>query len=336
VSGPDLPGLLESLSHPTDGGPRHTFSSVIIPGSEPHRLGRSITGDPALLLVSTASSDPTKRPPPIRLEHLAVQHEVQCRIWSADEGSVEEVFTVIQCTSPDIRLRRQFLTISESLLTTLGSAPNAVDVQNAVSSLVELFRALALPQKHSVQGLWAELFLIARGEDPALLVSSWHATPEDRYDFNAGSERIEVKSASSRVRRHRFSLEQLEPPPGSQLIVVSLFTERSGAGATILDLVTQARSRLNGRADLQLRLETMVARTLGDGYSRAMEVAFDLQLATESLAFFAHATVPRITGKLPSGVSDVSFIADLSGVHPLSARALDGALSAAARPKVAG
>lgn len=308
-----------------------SFNTVVIPGCEPHRLGRSVGGAPTLLLVAASVESRSRRAPPIELEHLAVQHDVECRIWGED-GQVEHApFTVVQCTSADFRLRRQFLSICSSLLASLGSTPRAGEVYAAVTSLVELFRALSQPQMKSVQGLWAELFLIARASKPVELAQAWHATPEDRYDFNAGTERIEVKSAAGRVRRHRFSLEQLRPPAGASLIIASIYTERSGAGVSLAKLLSQVRAQLSATPNILMRVEELIIRTLGQGYSRALDIAFDWELACESLRFFSYKEIPRIACALPAEISEVSFVSDISGLQPLNLKPLRTGIFAAAQ-----
>jgi hypothetical protein len=82
-----------------------------------------------------------------------------------------------------------------------------------------------MPRK-SVQGLWAELFLMARLRDPSALVAAWHSQLGDLYDFSAGSQRIEVKSAIGRIRRHHFTLEQVLPIPRTRVLIASVLVER--------------------------------------------------------------------------------------------------------------
>src|SRR4029078_3598315 len=98
---------------------------------------------------------------------------------------------------------------------------------DAIATIVELFRSLQAPPRKSVQGLWSELFLIAEARHPTLLLRAWHATPGDRYDFNLGTARLEVKSVAGAVRHHHFSLAQLSPTGGTTALVASLFIERA-------------------------------------------------------------------------------------------------------------
>lgn len=71
-----------------------------------------------------------------------------------------------------------------------------------MNQLIELFRAIAKPARKSLQGLWAELFLISRAHQPAILVNAWHTVVEDRYGFAVDNQRIEVKGFSGQIRQH--------------------------------------------------------------------------------------------------------------------------------------
>jgi hypothetical protein len=46
-----------------------------------------------------------------------------------------------------------------------------------------------------------------------------HQLPDERFDFALAEERSEVKAAVGRVRRHHFSLEQLLPIPGVDVLL---------------------------------------------------------------------------------------------------------------------
>lgn len=63
----------------------------------------------------------------------------------------------------------------------------------------------------SIQGLWAELFVISIASNPEYLLKAWHSSLNDVYDFNDGIDKIEVKSTSKSHRIHKFSYDQLSP-----------------------------------------------------------------------------------------------------------------------------
>ncbi len=155
---------------------------------------------------------------------------------------------------------------------------------------------------------------MARLRDPAPLAAAWHVLPGDRYDFSAGSQRIEVKSATGRVRQHHFALEQLLPVPGTRVLVASVLVEQAGAGTALADLVSEVRSRVGHNPQLLLHVDQVVAQTLGDSWRHAQEERFDRHVAESSLAFFEPTVIPKVEPNLPPAVSGVHFRADLTGL----------------------
>jgi hypothetical protein len=250
------------------------------------------------------------------LENLSVQYAVPCRVIHSDGRKEDGNFTVVICSAADSAIESQFLGVSGLLVEALGSTPSRLDVTRNVEALVELFRVLSEPPRKTVQGLWAELFLIARSLRPDELVAAWHVQPEDRFDFSSGNQRIEVKAAAGRQRLHHFSLEQLQTLPNAEVVIASVFIERSGAGVSLRNLLERIRTRLPGQPSLALRLETTVVATLGDHLRQSLDDAFDLQLADQSLRCFRQQDIPTI-GAVPPGISSVHFRVDLETIRPV-------------------
>jgi Putative PD-(D/E)XK family member, (DUF4420) len=312
----DLVTLFNSLQSPDDtAGQAVRFSAQSILGYEKHRLAKDTDNTPSLLISVTDGLE-AKRPIPIKLEHLIVQYDVDCRISQSD-GSIEEgQFTIVRCIGADKALHIYFLHCIGAILVSLGTMPSRLDIAYAIKNLTTLFRSMTEKPRKSIQGLWAELFLIARAHDVATMVAAWHITPEDRYDFNSGNQRIEVKSTASRRRHHFFSLEQLNPPSDTTLFIASLFMEYAGAGASVMELAEQVRERISGDPELLLHMDQIISSTLGENWRDALEARFDLELAEDSLAFFEVSTIPTVDRNLPSGVSDVKFRSDLTNCLP--------------------
>lgn len=254
------------------------------------------------------------RPAPIELEHLTVQHDVGCLLWHGSKPAEEATFTLIRCRQNDRVLRDYFLGVAEAVLPMLGPHPSQGRVRETVDALAELFRSLMMPARKSVQGLWAELFLIVDATDARALAAAWHGEPEEQYDFSLSQHRIEVKSAAGGERRHYFTLEQLHPPAGTTALIASLFVEGSGGGISIAELMDRARWRVASDPDLQLRIDQLVAASLGQNWRNGLEQRFDWQRAQESLMFFEAHSVPSLTSDVPPGVSDVRFRSELAGV----------------------
>jgi len=231
----------------------------------------------------------------------------------------------LRCLSNDEAIQRHFLTVGGPFLACLGEHPAPAQVSRFLETLVALFRALSEAPRKSVQGLWAELYLVTRAQDPRAMVKAWHATPGERYDFSGGSQRIEVKCAVGRGRVHHFSLEQLTPPDMTVVLIASLCTERSGGGTSLRDLLERARAQLSRDPSLLLRLESVVGGTMGEGLGRALDEAYDLEMANQSLRFFEVAVVPRPQGPIPREVREVRFTVDLTHIEAVELALFTGA-----------
>ena len=303
--------LFQSFDAITTTGDENRFVAFPIPCYKPHRLGKDTLGRP-LLLISVFNVRSQSQHTPVVLEHLTVQYNLNCRVSRPDGTFEEGVFTVVRCTGEDATLQNYFLKVMSTIVISIGDRPTQSDVAYAMNQLIELFRAMAKAPRKSVQGLWAELFLISQARQPAILVDAWHTVVEDRYDFAMDDQRIEVKSFSGNSRLHHFSLEQLHPPAGIKVLVASMSVGSSQAGVSIGDLREKIQSRLGSNLDLLLHVDRVIALTLGNAWQQASDVRFDERLAEESLAFYETSAIPSVNPNLPSGVSGVHFRSDIT------------------------
>ncbi len=311
----NLVELFQSFDSITTNSDEYRFAASPIPGYKLHRLGKDALGRP-LLLISILNVGSRSQRPPVVLEHLKVQYNQNCRVSRPDGTFEEGVFTVVHCTGEDVTLQDYFLKVMSIIIISLGGQPTQSDVAHAMNQLIELFRAMANAPRKSVQGLWAELFLISQACQSAILVDAWHIVPEDRYDFAMDDQRIEVKSFSGNTRLHHFSLEQLHPSDGIKVLVASVSVESSQAGDSITDLREKIQIRLGSNLDLLLHIDKVIALTLGDAWQRASDVRFDEKLAKESLVFYETSKIPSVNPNLPVSVSDVRFRSDLTEIDP--------------------
>ena len=128
---------------------------------------------------------------------------------------------------------------------------------------------------------------------------------------------MEVKSTTKHYRIHRFSIEQLNPNIGSELIIASVFVIETGVGKSILNLRDEIVSKVKD-IDLNLRLNEIIYKTIGSDYEKLGDVFFDYQLAKDSLCFYNSEVIPKILNQnIPSEISNVSFDCDLTNVSPL-------------------
>jgi hypothetical protein len=303
----------KSLTRPDPGAGPLRFSSVIVCDKPVIRLGFDVSGNYALLIEMESS--PVKNT--LQLEHVVVQYGMECTVTDVSGEKTDALVVLIRLQNATAGLRHYFLEVAEILTRSLAGAIHVDRIEDAVVTLVELFRKLSQPSKRSVQGLWGELLLIDQSASPEKLLAAWRAEPQQRYDFSSGLDRIEVKTAGSRVRSHHFSAEQLAPPPGSRLLIASMLCERVGQGTTVRDLVTRIRQRVLN-IDLLIKLEEVVAETLGSSLEAGLSVPFDYELAKTSLRFYDFREVPALQEVPPPGVTEISFRSNLESVSSLN------------------
>ncbi len=156
--------------------------------AETHRLAKNMAGAPAVL-ISVSQLGRRHRPAPVRLENLSVEHDLECRLTRQDGRVEQDYFTVLGCRSNDIALYPHFLRIVAPLLSALGARPSRAAVDRLVSSLVSLFRTLSNAPANSVQGLWAELFVIRQSRAPAELDSRMAHRPSRKLRFQRAGQK---------------------------------------------------------------------------------------------------------------------------------------------------
>jgi len=326
-SGLDFASVIAGLPVPIAKFGGLAFSASTTPNIAPARLGKSTEGDPAFLFPSSERA--TQRPP-IELRHLSVLFGAPCHV----SGEVEEdaYFTVVRCRGDDA-LQKYFLLMAGTLLSALGPGATEAAVEKSVLAFVELFRAAGRPPTYALRGLWGELLLVARSSDAITALRAWHVAADERFDFGAGRQRVEVKTSGRGSRRHHFSLEQLTAAD-LEVCVASIQIEPSAAGRTLLELVDGITTRLT-HIDDTIRLATTVGLVLGTDWSEYSNARFDDALAAASLRFYPAEIVARVTLPVPDAVTQVQFVSDVAECDPMPIDQLQvaGGLWAAIRPQ---
>ena len=178
--------------------------------------------------------------------------------------------------------------------------------------LKELFAShfKQLPGPEVVTGLVGELIVILASESPTFALRAWHSNPNDRYDFSAGTNRVEVKSSAIQRRTHHFSSSQLPPPSNVRLTVLSVLIDKVQVGSTIEDLVLEIASMVD--ADLRQRLVEVVTSVLKCPPGLIDSVYFDTQSARLSVKAFLGVNVPTVECGLD--ILSASWLSNLDGV----------------------
>lgn len=312
----NLEPLFRQLQAPQAGV---SFTAEVIPSWPAFRIGMDVDGRPAVLVATADECQPRFRLGS-ELKYVSVTPAAECSLAST-EGVTTATLAVIRCKSDVADFQRLFLNVLASWIETFGQQPSADALMRGFQKLVQLFEALVQPPTSDLKGIWGELLVIAASPEPALLVRAWHCVPTELYDFVAGLQLAEVKTTAVRPRRHDVSLAQVTPPEGSDLVLVSVVVDESEPRTSLRDLADLAKARL-GDAALRLRVEEVIAETLGSGWAHARHAGYCVRRALQSLRVYASGSIPTVGRDLPPEISDVRYRVELDGIPELTYKEL--------------
>ena len=315
----NLIDLYDSLNLPENNS--KVFNAIPILEYPNFRVAIDFEGNAVLLLsVSKRIKDLSLKN--FRLKYLQLEQNLECKIYENDSFKFQ-TFTVITFRCSDRNLQEYFLRISESLVKTVGQNPTQQQVIDSLKKFVEVFKTLTDSPTNTVNGLWSELFLIENSTNPKELINYWHNIPEEKFDFNAGTERIEVKSSSNFERKHIFSTEQLTPPPDTQVLIASIFLKQHNSGNSIQSLIDRISEKIVYDFEIIEKLNTIVFRTLGSSLEYSIGVKFDYDIAQQSLRFYRHQDIDKIEKvHIPNNVSEVKYKSDLTSIKAIEIQTL--------------
>jgi len=295
---------------------RDYFLGCSIPDYNNYRLAKDLDNFPCLLISSNETSV-SKYYVSIKLEHFFVLYDVKCKIISNNNIETNN-FNIICCADKDPQVQEYFLRICSALLPILGYNPTKLEISKVIDKLLNLFRTLNESPKKTIQGLWAELFLISQSRKPGLLIESWHQSPQDKYDFCNGNERIEVKSTASERRCHHFSYSQLNPEIKLNLIVASVFVKRLASGLSVIELMDKIKNQISQNAELTFIVDQVIGLTLGNNLRSAYLEKFDQNEAINTLKLYDVNLIPNLSVIVPKEISDIHFKVDLTNIPPIN------------------
>jgi hypothetical protein len=310
----NLIDLFDTLSAPENDS--KVFNAIPIPEYPNFRIAIDYEGNAVLLLsVSKRIKDLSLKN--FRLKYLQLEQNLECKIYENDSFKLQ-IFTVVTFRCSDRNLQGYFLRISETLVKAIGQCPTQQQVIDSLKKFVEVFKALSDSPTNTVNGLWAELFLVENSSNPKVLINYWHNLPEEKFDFNAGIERIEVKSSSNFERKHIFSAEQLNPPSDTQVLIASIFLKQHSSGTNIQKLIENISEKVDYDYEITDKLNTIVFRTLGSSLEHSIGIKFDYEIARQSLQFYRHQDIDKIEKiHIPENVSEVKYKSDLTNLRSI-------------------
>jgi hypothetical protein len=294
---------------------REGFSIANLPKINNHKIGISKEGLPFFFIRCEEVS--TEKVLDYNLESISIHFNRKCQLKAKDKKITEGNYTIIALKTDSVDLQEYFLNIIYFVILKLPEIAKLNELKIEVGNLITLFTKFSKLPTKTIQGLWAELLVIEQSSNPEYLVKSWHVSPSDKFDFNDGIDKIEVKSTAKTRRIHSFSSEQLNPNKNSKLIIASVFSVETGNGKTIFDLVKLIGDKVKHK-ELLFKINEILLDTLGNDFEKSFEHYFDYQLAVDSLAFFESELVPKIeTSIISKEISNIHFDSDLSNIEKL-------------------
>jgi len=290
------------------------FSVQEIPGIAFHKIGISQEKYPIFFIKSEYYG---KYFLDQSLEIISVQFNKECNLYSENVLKETGFYTVVILKSNIPEIQKYFIDILYLLIKKLPEIPTLKNIREELNSLVELFRCFSKPPLKTIQGIWAEMLIIERSNDPDYLINAWHSSVLSKFDFNDGTDKIEVKSTIRDRRVHRFSISQLAPNLSSITIVASVLTSETGIGLSIFDLRERIYSAL-GSKDLISKIDIILSKTLGKDIEKAIDYYFDYHSAIDFIRFYEITKIPSIDiSAVPPQISSVKFDCDLTDIEPL-------------------
>jgi len=279
------------------------------------KIGVNYFGFPVILISSKFDQTHLSQKN-IKLKYIELTHNLECKVSENGKSKIDN-YSVIIFKSNEETLQNYFLGIAQSLLNSLSKKPTQKEVFETFKNFIEIFRSLTEIPTKTIQGLWAELMLIEQSKSPETLINYWHNIPEEKFDFNADSQKIEVKSSSNLERVHIFTAEQLNPPNDSQVLIASIFTKQVSNGINVLDLLDKIDNRIK-EIELKEKIYRIVSRTLGNTFEQTTKIKYDYDLAKNSLRFYKHQDISKVERiNIPERVSEVKFKSDLTKINPI-------------------
>lgn len=314
---------LEPSTHMPNGG----YAVADIPGKSNHKLGLSNNGLP-VFFIQCRATDRDNAVADYNLDAISVRFNTTCQLHSEGSPTYKGIYTIVELKSGSEEIIQYFLDIVHLMLLKLPEGFGQEDLRIDIQVLIRLFVRLSAPPLKEIQGLWAELLIIEQSNNPIYLLNAWHRQGTDKFDFNDGFHKIEVKSTQQARRIHRFSADQLQQNRSSDLIIASIQLTETSSGKSVLDLSDSIAKKLFTTEQVFL-LKEKIGEILGQDINRAGEVFFDYAQAKDSCALFKAEDIPKISSQhIPVQVQHVRFDCDLTGLKPVQKGTLKVALFA--------
>lgn len=298
------------------------YKVVPVSKNNGHKLGCSENGFPVFFIECSDAPNVAN----IHLRIIDALFNQRCNLSVNNKLIADKKYCMVVMKDSEDDLIKYFLDVISLVLEKLPKQPTTKQLAVELAKITQLFTNMSAVDAETIQGLWAEMLVIEQSHNPDYLIKSWHNSPIDKYDFNDGSDKIEVKSTIKQIRTHKFAIEQLNPNQGSRLVVASIQMTKTGTGCSLFDLEEKIMSKISDR-DSAIRLKEIIVSTIGAHLSEIGSVFYDYAQAVDSLKFYDYKVVPSISlDCIPQGVSNVHFSVDFSNVVDVDRDSMNGLL----------
>jgi len=106
------------------------------------------------------------------------------------------------------------------------------------------------------------------------MLNYWHQNAEEKFDFNSGSEKIEVEEATPIANEFIHFLPTVESTLGSNVLIASVFTRDHSKGTNLVELIESIRQKVGNDAELMVKLNTIIFHTLADSFEASLQTKF--------------------------------------------------------------
>jgi hypothetical protein len=193
----------------------------------------------------------------------------------------------------------------------LGSSDLNV-VTQLVNDFINLFTKKVGLTVEEIKGFFGELAVLEMSKSPIDLIACWHESTNERFDFNSGPDRLEVKISFSPTRVHHFSSSQLPAPRGVNVQIVSMMSQLVPNGIAIFDLYQSLRQRLDSIG--AMKLDSLFTKFVSRDEPLCESLLFDYDMAKGSIAIYDSDTIPRPV--MAPGVISASWESELTYINP--------------------
>lgn len=249
--------------------------------------------------------------PGFEIKNASYEPVRMVRVEQAEESEVEVSVLRIELT-----VETESLGALSGVFSTLF---NVSEQRGSAGKIIWLLRDLfasqlqGLPSLEVVTGLVGELVVILASSAPNRALEAWHRNPNDRYDFSADNNRVEVKASRTQRRIHHFSSSQLPPPKDVNLTVLSVLVDQVQVGQNVEDLVSEISVSVEPLA--RQHLIEVVTEILKCPPVLVSGFVFDTQSARLNVKAFAAAEIPTVHCGL--SITSASWTCSLDGASEM-------------------